>query len=191
VNLPRVDLRQRSIEIGWDVQRPSYTFVPAKTNIAIDPENTEVVIHRTPPRLTIDQSQCWADMDLKSAFRRIAEAAEDGKQAAFSFIARKMNEGRKLKEIESDEAVVKRIAENKRTWPQYRFEYGNVPGNFSLHFGIIPGEFSMDWKPHRIEVDVRSYPYRQEYEKGKIDYYIKQKQYLTIDVVGGTFDVSY
>jgi len=191
VNFPQLEVNQTFSRLGWDTQRPSYTFEPGNTTITMQPQKAEMQTNRIPPQLTIDQSQCWADMDLKHIFQRIAEAAADGKQEALQYMARLTAEGEQLGAIESQGNPIASIAKSKVISPQHRFQYGNVPGNFSLKISFTPGELQTEWTPAKMNMDVQQTPFHHQYEKGKISYYMQKKSEFHFQMIGGNVNVSY
>ncbi|WP_047153544.1 DUF6470 family protein [Aneurinibacillus tyrosinisolvens] len=191
MNLPRVELQQSWMKMDWDIQEPSYTFEPAHSQVNIEQKPAEMFINRTPSQLTIDQTQCWADMDLKPISRRIAEAAADGERSVLKYIERVGAEGEQLGAIENRGNVVTSIARSKKLFPDYQFAYRNIPGNFSLRIGFTPSELNMDWQLNGTQIDVQSTPSHHDYERGKISYYIKQKNQLQVNIVGGNVNVGY
>lgn len=188
---PRLEMHQQGLKIDWNVLRPSYTFQPGKAEVQISQTPAKMTLNPTPSRLSIDQSECWADMDLKHISRRIAEEAADGKRAVLEYIGKTAEEGTQLRSIEHKGDVLRNLAMQARIMPEYNIQYSNVPENFSLRIDVLPGELNMDWQRGGVNVDVKTIPYSQNYEMGKIDYYVKQKNELTIDVVGSSFDALY
>jgi hypothetical protein len=190
MSFPHLDIRQTFIRMGFDIQRPSYTFEPANSNVEIEQKPAEMILNPIPSRLTIDQSQCWADMDLKSAFQRISEAASDGQQAALEYVGKTAEDGARMAAIETGENVFQNLAREAHVAPQHSFQFGNIPGNFSLHMQFTPGELNMDWQLGGAHINVQTTPAHQRYEMGNISYYIQQKNQLQIDVVGSQLNVG-
>jgi hypothetical protein len=191
MNFPRLQITQTNIKMALDVQRPTYLFEPSHTHLLLEQKPAEMLLNPTPSKLTIDQRQCWADMDLKHIFQRITEAAEDGKQEALEYIARVTAEGEQMGAIENKGNVIRQIAATKRMLPEYHFTYGNIPGNFSLKMTFTPGELNMDWKIGGTSVDVQTVPFQHHYEKGRISYTIQQKNELHFHVAGENVNTSY
>ena len=191
MNVLRLEIQQKNAKLAWDVQQPVYRFEPSRTRLKLEQKPPEMVLHPTPSKLTIDQRQCWADMELKHVFQCIAEAAADGKREALAYIARVTEEGEQLGAIENKGNVIRQLAASKRTLPQHRFAYGNVPGNFSLKISFTPGQLNMDWKISGTSVDVQTTPFRHHYEKGRIFYTMQQKNELHFQITGGHVDTMY
>ncbi|CEH30603.1 hypothetical protein AM501_15300 [Aneurinibacillus migulanus] len=190
MNLPRIQLNQTFYKLGWDTQQPSYSFNPSRATLSIEQKPAEMVLNPTPPRVLIDQTECWADMDLKHIFRRNAEFASYGKQQVLQYISRVMQEGEQLRAIENKGNAIASIAKSKKLIPDHQFTYRNVPGNFSLKMQGVPGALNMEWREGEITVDVQQTPFEHHYEKGKITYHTLQKNRLDIDVIGGTIDIA-
>lgn len=191
MNMAKLEIQQSHIRLDWDVQRPTYSFEPGHAEVEITQQPAEMILNRTPIKLTIDQTQCWADMDLKHISQRIAEAAADGKQSILAYIERVTLEGEQLGAIENTGNTIRQIAANNAYPKSPQFKYGNVPGNFSLRFAFTPGELNMDWKIGGATIDVRSVPFHHSYEKGSITYSIPQRNEMHFQVVGGKLDIGY
>ncbi|MBN6186960.1 hypothetical protein JQN58_08190 [Aneurinibacillus sp. BA2021] len=191
MNMPRLDIQQTFAKLDWEIQDPSYTFEPGRAELSIHQQPAEMVLHRTPSRLTIDQSQCWADMDMKHIFRRNSEYAAAGQQQALAYIEKVTLEGEQLGAIEQGGNTIRGLAMDHRFLPEHRFTYGNVPGNFSLRMDFTPGELGMEWNTGGTTVDVHTTPFQHRYEKGKITYRMQKKNELHFQMVGGRVNLEY
>ncbi|WCN38134.1 DUF6470 family protein [Aneurinibacillus uraniidurans] len=188
MNLPQIQIDQTFYKLGWDVQRPSYSFEPGKTELSIEQKPAEMILHRTPPSVQIDQSECWADMDLKHIFRRTREFAQDGKDQWLKYIEKVTRDGEAMGAIENSGNVIRSLAKEKKLLPVHDFTFRNIPGNLSLHMQGIPGELGMDWQVNGTTIAVNQTPFRHYYDKGSISYYTQQKNQLHFQVRGGTID---
>ncbi|MFT9849595.1 DUF6470 family protein [Aneurinibacillus sp. REN35] len=191
MNMPRLDIQQTFAKLDWEVQTPSYTFEPGRAELSIQQQPAEMVLHRTPSQLTIDQSQCWADMDLKHTFRRIAEDAAAGHQQALAYIEKVTLEGEQLGAIEHGGNTIRSLAMDNRFLPEHSFTYGNVPSNFSLRLDFTPGDLGMEWNTGGTTIDVHTAPFQHHYEKGKITYMMQKKNEMHFQMVGGNVNAGY
>lgn len=191
MSVGQINITQTFARLEWETLPPTYTFEPAHTTITIDKQPVELILNRTPPMLRIDQSQCWADMDLKNVFQRIAEAAEDGKQQVLKYIEKATLDGEQLGAIGNPGNVIYNQALGHKLIPKQSLQYGNVPENFSLRYECIPGELNIDWKPGEIKIDVQTVPFKHSYEKGKILYAMQRKNELYFEVAGGSLNATY
>jgi hypothetical protein len=191
VNVARLTIHQTFAKLDWDVQRPSYQFQPAKTDVRVEHRPAEMVIERTPIQLHIDQTECWADMDRKHIFRRIREEAQVGKQALLEYVGRVAEEGEEIKRIENKGNVFRSIARRHMLEEKHQFAYRNVPDNFSLKYSITPGELKIHYNEGELKIDVQSSPFQHQYEMGRITYAVQQKNELHFEVVGNHVNTAY
>ncbi len=191
MNMPRLEINQTFAKIDWDVQSPRYSFEPGQAKVLIEQTPAEMNVQYVPPRLTIDQSECWADMDIKHIFRRNEEAAVDAKRQVLNYIEKTVLEGAQLGAIENGGNVIRNLAMGHHLLPQHSFQYGNVPRNFSLRIECIPGEMRMDWKIGGTTINVQDRPFQHNYERGRISYTLQKKNELHFESIGGNLNIEY
>lgn len=143
-------------------------------------QHARVQIETRKPRLEINQYPSRAQLGFKTTGDISAEMAQLGKQQALEAVARKTEEGNRLKAIEKGGNAIREIAIDE-AWPQKQRqggytpivgpEFHAVPGEVVItppevknpvHIGyeaeFIPGSLSIQYSPTRVEIYMRQYP---------------------------------
>lgn len=181
MQMPQVRLQSQQAQISINTTDASVNIQQPKAEQSIRQPQAEITMHTTPSKLTIDQTQAWNDMDLKSVFKRTEDFANFGKKSNLEGIARRVQEGKEMMEIEKGGdpivAQAKRIDERKLK----DFAIGWIPSHFSV---------KIDYKPSNLEIDVninapeiKNTPNKPQiaYERGQVDTGIMQYQSLKVD----------
>lgn len=188
MNLPQIRIESQLAKIAMSTTPAVQHISQPKADLSIEQPMAEMIIHRTPPRLTIDQSQAWADMGLKPILQLMDEFVVEGKQAAVSGMARRSQEGDELMRIENGGNPLVAQAERNSQAPIYDFNIGWIPSINSVKINHEPGNLDIQWKIHtRPMIHVNVNKPVIDYTPG--DVHIKMAQYpsLKIDVANLKF----
>jgi hypothetical protein len=138
---------------------------------------------RTPPKLNIDQTQAWADMNLKNILRRNKEFAAEGNQAWMQYLAKTAQEGSELMKIENGGGVIAAQAKRNGQLPKHEFGLGFIPSPFSVKINYQPGDVQINAQPQKVVSNIKAQNPTFHYQPGSIDYHLKQQNSLQIDVI--------
>ena len=110
-----------------------------------------------PGQLTIDQSEAWAQMDIKPISQRTAENAQEGKQKALEGLARRAREGDDLMHIERGGNAIAAHAKENGKFMQKQTGLGWIPSPFSvkMHYEQAKVQFDVQTQKPIIDVQVR------------------------------------
>ncbi|QXE00963.1 DUF6470 family protein [Terribacillus sp. DMT04] len=181
MDMPQVRLQSQQAKISLHTTDAKLSIQQPEAEQIIRQPDAEITMRTTPSKLTIDQTQAWNDMDLKSVMKRIDDFAELGKKSYLEGIARTVQEGKELMQIEKGGdpivAQAKRIAERNLK----DFAIGWVPSNFSVKIDYQPSELDINVKVNAPEI--RNTPRQPEYQyqRGQVDVGIAQYQSLKVD----------
>jgi len=151
---------------------------------SIEQPKAELTISKTPSKLMIDQKEAWNNLDLKSAFVRIKEAAQDGRQAVLEGIARHAEEGDDLLHIERGGNAIKDHA-IKNSTPEHTYDTGHIPPFLAVKESYMPSRLKVDWQTKKPIVDVKSHAPTFHPERGHVDITMEHYPSVTLSVVGG------
>lgn len=152
---------------------------PAQMNLR--QQEAVMTMEKIMPRLTIDQTQAWEDMNLKSALRSIEEAAGEGYGAWMQYMAVSSQEGDELMSIEHGGGVIPTQADRKSQSPTYEFNIGYVPSPFSVKINYQPGHVRINIQPQPVQNNTRAQKPIIHYQPGNVTYSMKQHNHLQID----------
>ena len=149
----------------------------------IEQPKAELTISKTSSQLLIDQKEAWNNLDLKSAFVRIREAAENGHQAVLAGIARRAEEGDDLLHIERGGNVIKDHA-IRNAHRDYTYDTGHTPPFLAVKESYTPSRLKIDWQTKKPIVDVKSHAPTFHPERGHVDITMEHYPSVTLSVAG-------
>lgn len=89
MELPQIRMQSQMARITMMTQPATQEIRQPKADLSIHQPHAELSIRTIPSKLTIDQTQAWADMNLKTAPLSIEEFAQLGMQGAQEGTARR------------------------------------------------------------------------------------------------------
>lgn len=189
MNLPRLSMSSQQAQIGIQTQRPQLNHQSSMTTLEIKQEQVLLKMETTLPKVTIDQSQCFSESGLKSIMELIAENASYGVSKMQESVGRIAEQGNQLADIgrTAEGAIQSQGVYN--AFDQFAVDYNMVTmpksrPQITLQRGYVNA------KPEGGTVQITPKPGSLDlkYVEGKIEFYLKQKNSLNIQVEGGTID---
>lgn len=181
MQLAQIRLESQSAKIGMHKTKPVQEIQQPKADLSIEQPKADLTIQTTPGKFTIDQTEAWADMDLKHISRRIAEAADKGYQDSLEGMARRAQEGRELMEIEHGGSPIAQIAKRNSEGPELRFNIGWIPSHFSVKTSYDPAEVDIQVQVNKPIINSNINKPIHEFTPGKVDVSLEQRQSLKVD----------
>lgn len=183
MNLPQIRMESVFIQLGLQIDKPIQSIEQPKATQTIEQPKANMDFRTTPGKLTIDQTEARADMDLKSIRQRIKEFAENGYQDFLEGMARRREQGDELMKIEKkgnpliEQAV---INGNKR---EKQFNIGWIPSHFSVKIHYEPAKVETKIEPQKPIIETKINRPIHEYKPGKVNMFIERWNSLKIDFV--------
>lgn len=173
----QIRIDQQYAKIGLDIKKPFLALQTTPPQIELDIQEPEIEIHSPRPRLHIDQRECFADMDKRTpeVFSRYWTGIAINK--AFEAVGTISSEGDSLGQIERG-ITIENLAQyvmdnmvdfNVTAIPKQppKIEADVRPVEFNLRRGTV------DSRLNRGQVE-------HNFEWGKVNAYLRQKNYLNI-----------
>lgn len=190
MKLPQIRLSQTFAQIGLRIEKPKQRIEQPKANMQIRQTPARLEINRKPGRLLIDQTKAWEEANLKGISALAKEFSEEGRRLLLEGIARRAEEGRQLAAIERDVNAIVELARKNGTPAPKPFNITFIPSYGSVKFHYMPSRLDMEWHRGGTTVRVLPRPPIHEYTPGSIEVYMRQRESLTIDVVGLDVDAK-
>lgn len=190
MQLPRLELHNTFAQLGIQQKNASIKIRQPKAELNYNQPQPSMEIHKSPSKLEIDQTEAFADANLKHPFRNIKEWTERAKQKILQSLAEKANEGDRLMKIEGrSESVIPEIAKQKSETPPKQFNIGFMPSSTDkVKFTYQPSEIKIIMNTKPITFNVKTNGPMINYHPGDFNIYLKQKASLKIQAVGATLD---
>jgi Family of unknown function (DUF6470) len=184
MNVPQIRLESTSAKIGLTIDKPVQEIQQQPADLMIKQPTPELQIDRSPSQLTIDQTEAWADMDLKHISRRIEEFAQKGYEDWLTGLSRLAQEGDDLMRIENGGNPIPEHAKMNSESPIYEFNIGFIPSDNSVKINYQPSVVKLNWQTHKPEINVKVNKPVHQYTPGPVNIDLTQKPSLSIDFVG-------
>lgn len=190
MQLPRLELHNTFAQLGVQKKNASIEIKQPKAELNYNQPQPSMEIHKSASKLEIDQTEAFADANLKHPFRNIKEWTERAKQKILQSLAEKANEGDRLMKIEDrSESVIPEIAKQKSETPPKQFNIGFMPSSTDkVKFTYQPSEIKIKMNTEPIKFNVKTHGPIIKYHPGDFNIYLKQKASLKIQAVGATLD---
>ncbi|MBB2481641.1 hypothetical protein H5P36_15775 [Bacillus sp. APMAM] len=182
MEMSRIHMQSTFARIGMETTPSQQSIEQSSADMEIQQPQAQLYIHRTPSVLTIDQSEAWADMDIKPISRRVAEFASKGYSDWLEGLAKTTEEGNELMKIEYHGKAIADISKRNGQLPTYDFNIGFIPRPFSVKINIEPGTLDIQAEINKPNIQVSAHKPNIEYQLGKVNIFMRQYPSLNIDI---------
>lgn len=181
MQIPQIRMESTFIKLGLDIQKPNQQIEQHQAVQTIEQHQAVIRMETTPGRLTIDQTKAREDVNLKSVFRRIDDAAQSGYQDWMAGMARRAQQGTQLRSIQYKGNTIATQAKANSEREVKQFNIGWVPSPFSVKTDYQPSQLHMDVQVQKPDIQVQTQKAHIEYTPGKVTPLVAQQNSLTID----------
>lgn len=187
MELAKIQIHTVRAETGLQINRPAMSVRQRPADLQLKQELIgSFRLSTTASKLYIDQTEAFADADLKGPLRRSREAVTKAHQNVMEYVAKTARQGERMKRIENGGNVLADIARENGERKQFSYNVANVPKNaFRVKFDYVPSEVhvQIDWPDPNIRVK-RNEPEIQ-IPKWQTNAYLKQKNSIHFSVTTG------
>lgn len=183
MQLPQIRMQSTFIQTSLQIDDPVQRIEQPKAIQSIEQPKAIVDMKTIPGQLTIDQTEAWAEMDIKPISQRTAENAQMGKQKVLEGMARRSRQGDDLMHIERGGNVIAVHAKENGTRPQKQFNVGWIPSPFSVKMHYEQAKVQFNVQTHKPMIDVQIRKPIHDYTPGNVTVSVSQKNSLQIDFI--------
>ncbi|MFD2442729.1 DUF6470 family protein [Bacillus sp. CGMCC 1.16607] len=190
MQLPRLEITNTNAILGLTQHRTKIEIKQPMAEVKMNQPQPEVEMYTSNSKLEIDQTEAFADANLKTAFRNIEEWVARSKRKISQNIAEEVSEGNKLMSIEHQrETVIPQIAKQESETPPAEIDFGNMPKSAnSIKFHYQPSEIKIKVNTENLKVDVKTHDPIIKFNPGDLQIYLKQKASIHIKAIGTFVD---
>lgn len=181
MRVPQVRMESQLKLISIHTQNAQQEIKQPKATQEIRQQPADLSIRSRPGRLTIDQSQAWYDMGLKSAIVSRNDWVQTGYQKLMEGIARRTREGMEQVRIENGGNPLITQAVRQAHPVQKSINMHFIPSVFSVKTDYQPSEVDIRIEPNQPMVRHTTHKPIITYSRGKVTTGIRQENNLTID----------
>ncbi|OLO38092.1 hypothetical protein BTR23_11895 [Alkalihalophilus pseudofirmus] len=185
MNLPRLEISTTRSEIGLQTERPQLQLRQRPADLQIQQQYLDnLQISKKASMLYIDQTEAFADANLKSVFRFTKEFSQKAHQKALSYIQKQARQGDQLMKIENGNGAIGHIvAQNSQRKPK-DINYGTIPKPFAVKINYDPGKTSIRVNRNTVDIQINRNEPQITIPKWQTQAYLKQKNSISFQAVG-------
>lgn len=190
MQLPRIDIDSSFSYLGINQKRATLSIRQPQAEMKVNQPQPDVEYLKTQSKLEIDQSEAFADANLKHPTRVIKEIAQQSKQKLLQNLAKEASEGERLMKIETqNKNVIADLAVEKITPAPKQLTIDYMPSSADkvkfyyqpskVEIRVNQGNFQMEFTPNKPVIS---------YIRGDISIYLKQKAQIQMIPIGAILD---
>ncbi|GEN57096.1 hypothetical protein GCM10012290_17400 [Halolactibacillus alkaliphilus] len=187
MNIPQLRINQQFARIGIESNDATVDIKQGPAEIEIQQPNANININTKPGKLTIDQSQAFADLGQYPIGEAIRREANEGLQKVQEGSRRRRRQGDMMMKIENGGDPLKLIAKQNAPRQVRSFNIGFIPSYGSVKIDYQPAEVEVNNQANKPIINTKQTPVSQSYQRGNVDVYLQQKNYIEIDFYNTPF----
>lgn len=186
MQLPSLDIQSTDAYIGLRSERPGLRIRQQSADLQIRQEHTGLIeISRTASKLFIDQTEAFADANLKTSLRMASEFVTRGASEAAKYVAKTAQQGDQMMRIENGYGAFARIAKVNSERKPLETALGYMPKSaFRVSFDYQPSKLSIRAPFKEAEITVNRRAPQVEIPKWQTEAYMRQKNQISFQAVG-------
>lgn len=181
MKIPQIRIQTTPALIELSTKKGDMSIEQPLGDLQIEQPQALMNITRIPGKLTIDQTQARADVDLKSVKLRSEEAARFGKQDLIEGIARRIQDGTELMQIENGFHAISSISKRNSEGEKKEFNIGWIPSIGSVKISYEAGKVDVEATPNKPNIEYQVNKPIINYKPSELTINLKQHASLKID----------
>ncbi|WP_368503261.1 DUF6470 family protein [Alkalihalophilus sp. As8PL] len=186
MQLASLEIRSTHAQMAQQSDRGTVRIKQHQADLQIRQQTDVIEINTTFPKLSIDQTEAFADANLKSGLRHAKEFYASANSQVSEHIAKKRQEGDQMMRIEHGYGgAFARIAKQNSTKPDPQLHVVNMPRSMDqtkIHFQ--PSQISFNVPRHEATISINRREPDIQMPKWQTDTYLRQKNSISYQAVG-------
>ncbi|MFC4736956.1 DUF6470 family protein [Bacillus daqingensis] len=172
----QIQIEVTHAKTGMTHHRPPMQITQRPAELSIQQNPGSVQMSKTDGKLTIDQTEAFADAGLKGILRRNNEMAAKANQQVLAYIAKVARDGEQLKRIEEPGNKIAMLAKERGRIFEHELAYRQVPsGTEKVRISYEPSQLSVTVTPADVAVNVTPHRPQIDAPRWSVDTYVTQK----------------
>ncbi|MFC4387023.1 DUF6470 family protein [Gracilibacillus marinus] len=195
MQLPQIRIQSQNAMIGLRINDANVQIDSEPAKLEISQPQAEVRISTKQGKLTIDQSKALADVGIIPTEESVKRMADNAMQTAIEGSKKRRRQGDRMMEVHKNGNVLPQIAKQNGERPMKQFNIGWIPGPNGVTFHYEPAEVEVDAKANQPIIQSEQTKNQFHYQRGGVETYLAQKNWLQIDFVhvkfvGNNFEIE-
>lgn len=193
MNVPTIQIETTRALLAWMEEKPPVSIRQPPADLQIRQYHMDTIeISQEAAKVYIDQSEAFEDAGLVPPLKSSHEWLNEMKQTVFSYIQKKMEEGKQLRAIELNGGGGKVIAslakENGKIF-EFDVTLAWIPENmFKVTFDVDTGHLSFHAPRKEPDISVQKNDPEIVAPRWRINYYLAQRGSIEFSVQGNYVD---
>lgn len=185
MHLPQIQINSTSAKLGIQRNPTQIEMKQPKGDMSIRQPQADIRYENHEGTLQIDQTEAFADANLKHINRRIEEWAKRGQQHVLQTIAKIVKQGDQLMKIEKGGSMIPQIA-RANSEPEHKgFNIGFMPSSVSkVRINFEHGDLEIKIKQNTPKIETKMNEPIITVKPGDLQIYLKQKASMSFSVPG-------
>lgn len=185
MQLPHLDITSVHGHIGMKSQRPHIQIKQHNADLSIKQEHVATLkISQKAAKLFIDQTEAFADANLKGPLRSSDEFVANTKQKVMAYISKQAGQGDQLMKIENGGSVIPGLAkQDSELYPEKQLNIALMPRPFQVKFQVEPSDVEITVNRTEPEINVTRREPTIQHRRWETDVYVKQKNSISFQIV--------
>lgn len=186
MQMPSISIQKSDASIGLRSHKPSMQIRQQAADLQIRQDHAGFIsISTTASKLHIDQTEAFADANLKSQLRFAKDYLSQSASVVSQFVAKTAQQGEQLKRIENGTGAIARIAKQNSVRPEPQVTLGFMPRSMSqVKFRYQPSDVRITAPHKEPDIKVTRREPQIEIPKWQTEAYVRQKNHIAFEAVG-------
>ncbi|GGC83003.1 hypothetical protein GCM10007216_11970 [Thalassobacillus devorans] len=182
MEFPQIRLSSERAYLGIRVERGHQSIEQPKAELHIQQPKADMSIKQLPGKLTIDQTNAWQNLGLKSSRVRTEETADHAKRTVLEGTARMAEEGDELMRIENGGEPLADQAARNAIW-QFDYPLDGMPVYDLVSIDYQANEPEISFTKNEPVIEAVPQKVRYDYQPRKVEVFMQKYGALDIDFV--------
>ncbi|WP_068777450.1 DUF6470 family protein [Paenibacillus sp. FJAT-26967] len=189
MELPRIQINQQYTKVGLSKGRSELSIEQPKVELNLHQENPQVNISTGKSSLEIDSTKAWSALGSSKLIEMRDRIAQSSVDVSMNYIAEIAQNGDRMMDITNKSSAFVDIA-RQNAFKDRHIELTGEPSYDNVDVLYTPGTISTEVSKGSVTFDPEYHKPVIQYDAGKLEAYIIQKNAITFSVVGGKFNAS-
>ncbi|MGE7825181.1 DUF6470 family protein [Paenibacillus sp. NPDC093718] len=188
MNIPRIQIQQGYSQIGLQTTKGQQSIEQPRPSLNMNQQPGVLKMDRTMPSLMIDSRKAWSALGKARIEEMTDRIAQSSLQISMQNIAEIARDGDRMMAIQQGGNVFAEIARDNVFKDRPRVEVTGEPGYDHVDITFIPGQVNTTYIPGGVTFNPETHKPVMDYQLGKVNTYLTQKNYMNISVIGNQLD---
>lgn len=189
MQIPRIQISQQYTKIGLSSTVGNLSIEQPKAELNLQQDNTKVSMETEKSSLEIDSTRAWSALGSSKLIEMRDLIAQSAFEISMQNIAEIAQKGDRMMEITNHSNAFADIA-RQNAFKDRPVQVTAEPSYDNVDIQYAPGVIHTTVQDGKITFDPKQNAPRIQYEAGKVEAYVAQKNAISFSVVGGNWDAS-